>query len=260
MRALIFALAGCYGATSLAEEVFLGLPEAPPAQAAPADLLDDLQLNELDKADRVDQLQDQLKSLQRMLDRRRASQQPAVMPEPTPRTVPEPPEPGIPATPAHSEPEAPPSERPASSAHDLLPDQLTESASDTHHGQSELFPEGIVQGPVDRLALADSLFAGGQVDLALQAYEEVDSSTLSGEDGLWIQYQLASCYRRLLDYPEAEKRYRHVAARPDGGMYATQARWWLDAMTARRSLEADLHRVTQSLQSLEQQTHDSATP
>jgi hypothetical protein len=235
--------------TGLADEVFLEVPEAPP-HVAPTDLLDDLQLNELDKADRIDQLQDQLKALRNLLDRRPLP--PAAPPEPEPPVVPAPPEPGIPAAPDHPMHEEADSPGPGAS-----PAELTESSPPAPH---DLFPEGIVDGPVDRLALADSLFASGQIDLALQTYQQVDPTALTGEDRLWIEFQLASCHRRLQDYPEAERRYRQIAGHQNGGLFATQSRWWLDAMTSRRTLEADLKRVAQSLQTLEQQRHAANSP
>jgi hypothetical protein len=258
MRAAVLACTGCFGATGAAEEVFLEVPEAPPPHAAPSDLLDDLQLNELDKADRIDQLQDQLRALRRLLDRRRTLP-PAAVPDPEKPGVPTPPQPGIPDTPTLAEPD-PQHDGPDSPGHGTLPAELTEAAPAAHDGHTSLFPDAIVDGPIDRLALADSLFAGGQIDLALQTYQEVDSTALTGEERLWIEFQLASCHRRLRDFPEAERRYRQLAGQMDGGLYAAQSRWWLDAMTTRRALEADLQRVSQSLQSLEQQRHASYAP
>jgi hypothetical protein len=259
--AVLTAYAGCIGLTGSAQEVFLEAPEARTVHTAPSQLLDDLQLHELDKADRIDRLQDQLEALQRVLDRRRANL-PAAMPEPPQRAVPEPPRPGIPVTepPAATETEEPERALDEPSDQGTLPPGLTESAPAAQDAQSELFPKGIVDEPVDRLALADSLFASGQIDLALQAYRQVDGSVLAGEDRLWIEYQLANCHRRLQDYSEAERRYRQVAGEKEGGMYATQARWWLDSMTARRALEADLQRISQSLQSLKEQHNAPVSP
>jgi hypothetical protein len=243
--AVVLAATGWWGhGASLAEEVFLEVPSPPRQHAEPADLLDDLQLIELDKADRIDRLHEQLSELRRLLDRRRLTP-PPVEPDPPP---------------ALPDAESPASEGSEPPAHAPLPAEVAERVPTPSDSSSELLPEALVDGPVDRVALADSLFASGEVEFALQAYQQVDAHTLTVEDRLWIEYQLASCHRRLKNYAEAEKRYRSLAGLAEGGPYATQSRWWLDAITARRSLEADLQRVSETIQSLEQQSHASTAP
>ena len=118
---------------------------------------------------------------------------------------------------------------------------------------AEMFPIPVVDGPIDRLALADSLFATNEIEFALQMYEQVDRQQVTPDDQQWIDYQLAGCHRRLGNIAEAEQRYRRLAGMTDGGWYTSQSRWWLDAITARKALEADLLRVTTTIQSMEQQ-------
>lgn len=250
-RAALAVAAACGAVTGTrGEEVFLEVPDPPQQHAAPADLLDDLQLNELDKEDRIDELQGQLQALRRLLDRRRA---------PPPVMVPHLPPPSIPDAPSQLDVAAHPPQdgHESPGSHPQLPD-VAGPHEEPDPAAPDAFPDGIVDGPVDRLALADSLYAGGQIDLALQTYGQVDGEQLTAEDRLWIDFQIASCHRRLGNDPEAEQRYRRLAGTQDGGVYASQSRWWLDAMTARRALESDLQRVTESLKSLEQQSHATA--
>lgn len=211
---------------------------------SPADLLNDIESVEGDKAERLDLLQNRLQQLRDLLKQRAQSEPPAAIdpPEPLPpaeeaRPIPEPPEP------------------------DLEPVPPVQSASTPEEpAPSDIFPTPVVEGPIDRLSLADSLFASGETELALQIYNEVDAAPLAEEDRRWRDYQLAGCYRRLKDHAEAERRYRALAGLEDGGWYADQSRWWLDSLTARKKLETDLERVTQTIQAMEQQLNAPSQP
>jgi hypothetical protein len=113
--------------------------------------------------------------------------------------------------------------------------------------------EAVTGTRINRLALADSLFATGQSDLALQAYSSIELSKLAAVDRYWIEYQIANCHRRLGDRTEAEQRYRKLAGLVDGGWCAAHARWWLDALATRTTLERDLGQIRLSLQTIEEQ-------
>lgn len=242
-RALRILLAGCavLGASAIVcgGEVFLEtpspqepLPVPTEQRVAPHDLLGEIEDLESDKSRRLQELQTQLRQLQQVLQQRRqteAESQPAA------------PEPAVPSTPP---PEAP---APLPSAQSSSPPMPAAPA--------ELFPQPIVEGPIDRLSLADSLFATKDAELALQMYEQIEPESVAPEDQQWITYQIAGCYRRLGNFAEAEQRYRRLAGMTDGGWYASQSRWWLDAITTRKSLEADLQRVTNTIQTMEQQIH-----
>ena len=103
--------------------------------------------------------------------------------------------------------------------------------------------------------MADNLFATGDASLALPIYEQIDTTGMATADSYWIEYQIASCHRRLRNDSEAEKRYRRLAGLSDGGWYSIQAKWWLDTLSARQALEADLQQITGTVQMLEQEIH-----
>lgn len=101
----------------------------------------------------------------------------------------------------------------------------------------------IVDGPIDRLALANNLYATGQLVLALEMYEQIDQSAVSQQDRYWIEYQLACCLRKLRRIPEAQSRFRRLAAQPEAGVLNEMSRWWLDRITDRAALETDIQRL-----------------
>lgn len=93
--------------------------------------------------------------------------------------------------------------------------------------------------PVDRLALADSLFGSGDPALALTAYQSIDIATLSPTDKTWLTYQLASCHRRLHDLKAASENYRAVLQQDENSWLGVLARWWLETIENRQKQAAD---------------------
>ena len=100
----------------------------------------------------------------------------------------------------------------------------------------------IVDGPIDRLALANNLYATGQLVLALEMYEQIDQSAVSQQDRYWIEYQMACCLRKLKRISDAQARFRRLSAHPDAGVLNEMSRWGLDRITDRAALEADIQR------------------
>ncbi len=95
----------------------------------------------------------------------------------------------------------------------------------------------ILDTPPDQIALADSLFYTGEIDLAINLYQKVLQATpLGGEDHVWIRYQIASCYRRMNKFDEASKILRQIAEGSDTNPIVVNARWWLDTIERKRKL------------------------
>ncbi|GAB5440477.1 MAG: hypothetical protein Fues2KO_08260 [Fuerstiella sp.] len=97
--------------------------------------------------------------------------------------------------------------------------------------------EAIIDGPVDRIGLADNLYAMGELQIALEMYQQVDLKQLPESEWYWVKYQIASCYRRLGQISDAQDQYRRLAGQKNAGWLATTARWWLDQMDARAALQ-----------------------
>ncbi len=111
----------------------------------------------------------------------------------------------------------------------------------------------VVDGPIDRLGLANNLFAVGEYPLALEMYEQTTGPELSSQQQFWVQYQLANCLRRLGNPAEASNRYRKLASQPEAGWLSQHAHWWVETLESMRILEKALrdHSVEQSLKVIE---------
>ncbi|GEM_PF-2890336 len=113
-------------------------------------------------------------------------------------------------------------------------------------------PHVVMTSPVNRLKLADNLFGAGRNDVALQAYTLIDIEPMTEVDQAWVQFQIASCHRRLGKTSEAEKHYRIVASYKNGGVTIDAARWWLDRLHAKQELTVALSRLTTIVGSMEE--------
>lgn len=115
----------------------------------------------------------------------------------------------------------------------------------------------VLNSPVDRLKLADSLFASGEHALALQMYDAIDRSKISPNDRIWLKYQQASCYRRMGQIAEAESIYRQIAGESDAEWLAETSRWWLDRLSDRKELGDELRQIQDVLDTFEEAKKDA---
>jgi tetratricopeptide (TPR) repeat protein len=116
--------------------------------------------------------------------------------------------------------------------------------------------EAIIDGPVDRIGLADNLYAMGELQIALEMYQQVDLKQLSESEWYWVKYQIASCYRRLGQISDAQDQYRRLAGQKNAGWLATTARWWLDQMDARAALQKKVEEQEQIITALTEVLND----
>ena len=100
-----------------------------------------------------------------------------------------------------------------------------------------------VDGPIDRLALATSLYATNQFRECLKILEAVKLRPLSIEDRQWHDYLAASCYRKLGNRDEAEGHYRSVLQRSSSTWVSKAARWWLVHIDEKSDLEQKVEKV-----------------
>ncbi|MCR9198424.1 MAG: hypothetical protein NXI04_07275 [Planctomycetaceae bacterium] len=117
----------------------------------------------------------------------------------------------------------------------------------------------VLDSPVDRLKLADNLFATGEIQLALTMYEAVRTKDLSAEDRYWHTYQQASCHRRLGMYGEAESIYRQLAGNSDSGNVSVLSRWWLERLEERKELEAQAAQIRTLIETYKQTQSNEST-
>ena len=87
----------------------------------------------------------------------------------------------------------------------------------------------LVDGPVDRIGLADSLYALNELSISLEMYGKVDLKHVPQSEQFWVSFQRACCLRRLKRIPEAQELYRRLAGQQNAGWLAEMSRWWLRA-------------------------------
>ena len=98
----------------------------------------------------------------------------------------------------------------------------------------------VVDGPIDRLGLANNLFIVGQYPLALEMYQQAAGATLTPNQHFWVEYQTANCLRRLGNPVDASIRYRKLANHPEAGWLSQQANWWVETLEKIHTLEKTL--------------------
>ena len=98
----------------------------------------------------------------------------------------------------------------------------------------------VVHGTIDRLGLANNLYAVGDYELALNMYEKIDMTDLTAQQQIWTEYQMANCLRRMGRNGDASNRYRRIAEQPEAGWLSEQSRWWVDVLEQIRQLQSSL--------------------
>ncbi|MFO1093774.1 MAG: hypothetical protein U0992_10755 [Planctomycetaceae bacterium] len=260
-----FLLLACLSV--VAADPAVSVPPAAGTELTPSMLLDELQQTAKAKQARLTQLRQQMQRLREESRRAKSEPDSSAVPPPADHEA-APPEPVESTPPApHAEPGnllPPGAEALLGGEHDLT--TATEpiaphavQAPSEHGVEGEHASEIVVGTSINRLSLGDSLFATGQTELALQAYDAIDAVKLPTTERYWVQYQLANCHRRLGNIPEAEQRYRRLAELVDGGWCAAHARWWLDALETRTEMQRDLNAIRETLKTVEEQLNAAAT-
>ncbi|MCP4171370.1 MAG: hypothetical protein GY758_11425 [Fuerstiella sp.] len=134
--------------------------------------------------------------------------------------------------------------------------QAADSIADSVFADS-INAEGIVDGPVDRIGLADSLYSLSELDLALEMYGKVDLQHVPQSERFWVSFQRASCMRKLKRIPEAQELYRRLAGQNDAGWLAEMSVWWLGQIDARSELETHIKEYDGILTDLKETSGDS---
>ncbi len=117
--------------------------------------------------------------------------------------------------------------------------EATEHGSE--HGSSDAAHGMIAIGePIDRVGLANNLYALGEYPAAHDAYLAVELEQLTPEQQFWVEYQIANCLRRVGESAAASNQFRKLAAQPEAGWISEQAAWWVDILEQIRQAEKAL--------------------
>lgn len=111
---------------------------------------------------------------------------------------------------------------------------------------------------VDSLALANNLFAQGKVEMARPIYEKLMRQPQLPKDSVWIQYQLACCYRIEGRIKDATKMYRMAGSSKEEPYWANRAQWWLDFLGRAQQLEEQRAQLEKQLEMLKKVVDGSA--
>lgn len=114
------------------------------------------------------------------------------------------------------------------------------------HAAVDAPPTAVMPEAVDRLRLADSLFAQSQWQQALAIYQAAAKEQKSAEDRTWVEYQQANCHRHLGQLDQAEKFYRMVAG-AEGDLLPDCARWQLDHLQKQKLAQETLDRLKSTI-------------
>jgi hypothetical protein len=185
----------------------------------------------------------------------------------TPSLTPAPPEPDPPAephpvvqTPAAAQ-ESTPNHEPPAEAVPSRPEETPAAppAADVadQTPQTPLI-KGLPVSSIDRMSVADNLFAAGETLLAADIYRQITLSELPREEVSWIEFQIANCDRRLGKIDEARKRYRRLVGASALDWVQDVAKWWLDALDEEDALKKEHARLAAAIQELQKATHGTA--
>jgi tetratricopeptide (TPR) repeat protein len=103
---------------------------------------------------------------------------------------------------------------------------------------------------IDPSAVAQNYFRAGDWEAALEAYRKVPTRGLLAEERAPLLYMTATCYRKLGKRDDAAKFYREAAAVKDDPFVADCARWQLETLAWRKSLEAQLAQLRERRKAL----------
>jgi hypothetical protein len=103
---------------------------------------------------------------------------------------------------------------------------------------------------IDPSAVAQNYFRVGDWEAALEAYRKLPTRGLLAEERAPLVYMIATCYRRLGKRDDAAKLYREAAGIKDDQFVADCARWELETLAWRKSLEAQLAQLRERCKTL----------
>ncbi len=128
---------------------------------------------------------------------------------------------------------------------------LTDDGSD----DIGLLPPSTPQ-PVDYMGLANAEFQQEHYDEALDSFGRALTEPQTAKDGVYIQYMIATCLRKLKKYEEARDAYSEVAVSPDDKILAEYANWQLNLIKWRLDLDERLKEQRHVADKLKQLTEE----
>ena len=114
---------------------------------------------------------------------------------------------------------------------DAIQANIQGTAQDESGQQTEkdknLKAEAVVNTPVNKLELAQSLFQTKNYTAALQAIDSIEREQLADSDNAWLELLAALCHRRLGQQTDFESILREISNAKAGARATSVARNWL---------------------------------
>lgn len=88
---------------------------------------------------------------------------------------------------------------------------------------------------VQPFEIAENLYKMKEYQLSLDIYTLVNGEE-SEENGSWIKYQIANCYRNLKQFDKAMEMYKEVNREFEGSYWAKQSQWYIQDIEWRKEI------------------------
>ncbi len=83
-------------------------------------------------------------------------------------------------------------------------------------------------GNLSRIDLAECLYKLCEYDKALQMYKLLTPDDIPMDQYLWVQYQIANCYRNMKEFDSAFSEYQRFINQYPGSDLVDQAKWYIE--------------------------------
>lgn len=110
----------------------------------------------------------------------------------------------------------------------------------------------MMDGPVDHLALGESLYQTGNYETALLSLSQLDSRQLPPEDATWVGFMVAMCHYRTGSTDKAESLLREIVNTKSGDPMLATARWWLEHVQETGDAKKRMQQATVLMEQLNQ--------
>ncbi|OUT60993.1 MAG: hypothetical protein CBB71_06210 [Rhodopirellula sp. TMED11] len=102
----------------------------------------------------------------------------------------------------------------------------------------------MLDGPVDHLALGESLYQTGSYETALLSLSQLDSRQLAPEDSTWVGFMVAMCHYRTGNNGKAESLLREIVNTKSSDPMLATAQWWLEHVQETSDAKAQMQQAT----------------
>ncbi|MCF6149302.1 MAG: tetratricopeptide repeat protein [Candidatus Kuenenia sp.] len=109
-------------------------------------------------------------------------------------------------------------------------DDIVDKDSEPKAGLSERLHQylAVIEEEVNPVKIAECFFKLGEYEKTLESYKNIPQEEVSSDQYMWIQYQVANCYRYLKKYDEALGEFQNFIDKYTDNELVVQAKWYID--------------------------------